>query len=209
MLKKIAGALALIGFISLSLILCDHPQDKIYEEIKALQDSGNLGQAEELIVSYLQSRRDLPAETRRKLEFEIERGKRIRNDYDLQEEDLYNILRQRLPDLKRDEFVQWQQEGRFDWLMIDGEKRFISASASNLFFRYAGLNQRRQNYNPLSSMARFCLAQARQLRESASTTPEAVRMPRKYRVEQKIVIPKDKPTGRREGLLLDTLPVGI
>jgi Transglutaminase-like superfamily len=198
MLKRIIAAISLIGFISLGLILCDQSRDRIYEDIKVLQDNGNLRQAEELITSYLQSRRDLPAGTIRQLEYEIERGKRIRNDYNLKEEDLYNVLQQRLLNLQRDEFVQWQKEGRFDWLMIDGEKRFVNASASNLFFRYAALNQRRRNYNPISSMARFCLALARQLRQSAATTPDAVRLPRRYLVEQKVIIPGEKvPAGEK------------
>ncbi len=198
MFKKIAGAIVLIGSISLGLILCNHPQDRIYEDIKLLQDNGNLRQAEELINDYLKSRRDLSAEAKRKLEFEIERGKRIINDYDLKEEDLYNVLNQRLLDLNRDEFIQWQKEGRFDWLMIDGEKRFVSASASNLFFRYAELNQRRRDYNLSSSMARFCLSQARELQQLSLTNPDAVRLPRKCLVEQKIIIPRDKiPAGEK------------
>lgn len=196
MLKKITGLLTLIGFIGLGLVLCDHPQDKIYDEIKSLQGSGKFKQAEALVQNYLQSRRNLTAETKVRLEFEVERGKRIIQDYTLQEEELYNILSRRMKDLGRDEFVRWQQENRFDWLMVDGEKRFVNASVSNLFFRYPELNRRRQDYDSHSATARFCLTQARQLQQLSKSSPEAVQLPRRRLVEQKLIIPANKiPAG--------------
>jgi hypothetical protein len=198
MLKKITAALILIGLINLGLILCNQPQDKIYDEITLLQDSGKFKEAEDLIHNYMQGRLTLNAETRGKLEFEIERGKRIIKDYDLKEEDLYTTLEQRMTGLTREEFNHWQQEGRFDWLLIDGEKRFLGASASNLFFRYPELNQRRRNYNPLSTTARYCLAQVKELQQLSTTCPDAVLLPRRCLVEQKIIIPKDKvPAGEK------------
>ena len=198
MLKKIFLALLFLVVIGLGLIFCNHPQEKIFAEIATLQDRGEFRQAEELIRGFLQSRPDLKGDTRRSLEFEIERGKRIVHDYRLTEEKLYNSLNQRMIDLTRAEFDRWQNERRFDRLMIDGEKRFVNPSASNLFFRYPGLNQRRRKYDPVSTTARFCLEQAKQLKIMSSNYPDAVMLPRKCLVEQKIMIPKDKiPAGEK------------
>jgi len=208
MVKKIVGSIILAGLIGLGLIFCDHPREKLFEDIWLLQDSGKFKEAENLINNYMQSRANLNAETKSNLEFEIERGRRIIHDYSLKEEDLYGLLDQRMVNLQRDEFTQWQKNGWFDYLQIDGEKRFVGPSVSNLFFRHPELNQRRRNYNPQSTTARFCLDQVRQLQQMSQSYPDAVLLPRRCLVEQKISIPKDKiPNGEKVSCWLPYPPV--
>lgn len=198
MINKVFLGFLIVALIGLGLIFCNHPQEKVFEEIAFLQDRGEFRQVEELVRNFLKSRPDLNGETKRNLEFEIERGKRIIHDYGLSEEELFNTLEHRLINLEREEFDRWQKENRFDWLMIDGEKRFVNPSASNLFFRYPELNQRRHNYDPLSTTARYCLEQMKQLKALHSSYPDDVMLPRRCRVEQSIIIPKDKiPAGEK------------
>jgi transglutaminase-like putative cysteine protease len=78
-----------------------------------------------------------------KLEFELDRLERIRKDYPYSKETLFNDLKKSVKDLTSQEFEKWIAEGRFDSREIDGERRFMASSVSNLFFRYVELNSRR------------------------------------------------------------------
>lgn len=80
---------------------------------------------------------------RKELSFELDRLERIRKDYPLTKAKLFVRLKESVRDLTEQEFEGWIAEGRFDSREIDGERRFMGSSASNLFFRYAELNPRR------------------------------------------------------------------
>ncbi len=74
MINKVLPGFMLVVLIGLGLVYCNHPQEKMFEEIASLQDRGAFRQAEELVQNFLQSRPDLNGATRRNLEFEIERA---------------------------------------------------------------------------------------------------------------------------------------
>ena len=82
---------------------------------------------------------------RKNLEFEQDRLERIKQDYTLTKEKLYQILQKSVKALTEQEFEQWVQEGRFDARVIDGATYYIGVSRSNLFFRYPELTSRRIN----------------------------------------------------------------
>jgi hypothetical protein len=76
--------------------------------------------------------------------WEAERLRRIQRDYDLTCDDLRANLNERIMDYQEKELEQWQNEGRFDWRIIDGEPRYLSPSVSNLFFRYPDMRSRQK-----------------------------------------------------------------
>ncbi|MCW5555680.1 MAG: transglutaminase domain-containing protein [Verrucomicrobiae bacterium] len=80
---------------------------------------------------------------RRKLAFELDRLGRIKRDYPYTQAGLFRELQKAVKDLTLPEFEKWLAEGRFDVREIDGERRFMNASVSNLFFRHPELNARR------------------------------------------------------------------
>ena len=104
-------------------------QGKFKEAAKILQNASankSLGQAES-----------------KQMEFELDRLERIKKDYPYTKAELFSALKKSVKDLTMAEFERWNAEGRFDTREIDGERRFMSSSVSNLFFRYPELTPRR------------------------------------------------------------------
>ncbi len=180
---KYVCLLFLILFIS-----CEKQEYNIMEEVENLHNQGLFNRADSLIETYLANNPDLDDKNRRALNFEIERGKRIINDYLLTEERLISLLDTRMEDFNLSEFQMWQAEGRFDMLMINGEKRYANPSASNLFFRYPELRSRKRNKNTRSSTARLTFALAEKLKKLSIEQPDPIRLPRKCKVVQKLRI---------------------
>ncbi len=167
---------------------CNPSEPDIMAKIAVLQEKGAFTRAEELIKTFIDTNRALDSLTMRNLNFELERNKRIRLDYNLNEEDLFNHLQKRLDNVSKDEFDRWQNAGWFDMLIIDGEKRFVGPSVSNLLFRHPELTQRQKNYNPYSNLARVIQAHVKQLTELAAVNPDPVLFPRTSRVRQTLTV---------------------
>ncbi|GAB4324923.1 MAG: transglutaminase domain-containing protein [Candidatus Sumerlaeia bacterium] len=115
------------------------------ERIGDLQEQGRLEEADALVKKALAGE-GLTADQQAALNFELERSRRIRGDYTLSEDELFEALKDAergIPDLTREEFDAWVREGRFDMKTIGGERRFFSPSRSNLFFRWPELRARK------------------------------------------------------------------
>lgn len=74
--------------------------------------------------------------------WEAERQIRIRKDYNVTRDQLQKNLAERIKDFKPEELDRWEAEGRLDYRVFDGQKRYLYCSASNLFFRYADIRVR-------------------------------------------------------------------
>ena len=110
---------SLISFLFLLLLFsCTTDQDTIFKDIENLHKAGAFKEAEERIDNFLDENSHLNKITKEKLLFERERGMRIINDYRLTEEILAKYLSRRFTDFSKDEFIKWQQEGRFDILSV-------------------------------------------------------------------------------------------
>jgi len=174
------------------IVGCEQQEEEILTTIQILQNQGDFTAADSLIKTYVQENKPLSENLHRKLMFELERSKRIRNDYRLSEAELMSALQKRMSDFSETEFRQWENEDRFDILIIDGNKRFANPSVSNLFFRYPELRRRRKNYTTYSQTARLVFAQAQELKAMAGTNPDQVRLPRPCRVRQSIMLKENK-----------------
>jgi len=167
---------------------CTPSEPDIITQVTVLQKEGAFTGAEDLIKTYIDKYPALDSLTIRSLHFELERCKRIRLDYNLSEADLLNQLQSRLDNVSKEEFDRWQKAGWFDMLIIDGEKRFVAPSVSNLLFRHPELRERQQNYNPSSNLARVIQTHVEQLTELAAVHPDPVLLPRTSRVRQTITV---------------------
>jgi transglutaminase-like putative cysteine protease len=138
----------------------------------------------------------LEASNRHLLRFELDRLERIRKDFPYSVEELYAALKQNLKGLTRDEFDRWVAEGRFDYREIDGERRFMTSSVSNLFWRYPELEPRRtppQNTRALEK-ARWenCVA----IRQAALTEKKPYVLPKRFRMTMTVTAkPGAAPAG--------------
>ena len=183
--------------IVISLPACTKQSPDILTSVAELQERGEFSAAENRIATFLSEHPDLNSTMVRNLRFEIERGRRIRLDYRLSEDVVYERIRARLDSVSREEFDRWQDQGRFDTLRIDGEKRFVNPSVSNLLFRYPELRSRLKNYDPESNLARIVDKHVKRLQQLAADDPDPVLLPRNCMVQQTLTIPAGKvPPGQ-------------
>ncbi|HZV35508.1 MAG TPA: transglutaminase-like domain-containing protein, partial [Verrucomicrobiae bacterium] len=117
-------------------------QNIIVNEASQLELNGNFTQARALLQAAIDSGKT-PRADLKSLKFELDRLQRIREDYSLTRNDLFDQLNGMIKDLTRDEFNKWVSEGRFDRRTIDGKEFFFNSSPNNLFFRHRELDARR------------------------------------------------------------------
>ncbi len=133
---------SLLLSVSLTAAIANLAPGNTIDQVSQLELQGRFQQAAGLLRTAMTDDSLSPAE-RRKLAFELDRLGRIKRDYPYTREALFQELRTSVKDLTAGEFEQWIAEGRFDVREIDGERRFMSSSVSNLFFRHPELNARR------------------------------------------------------------------
>lgn len=111
-------------------------------------DAGQFALAEEGIAGAL-AHGDLDAATRRALEFQRERMRRIRLDFGLDADALKQRVRASIPDLADAEFDDWDARGLFESQLIDGRTLYFNRAPSNLFRLSPQARQRRREQTPL------------------------------------------------------------
>lgn len=100
--------------------------------VAAAVDRGDFRGAEAAIAAALADPASTAAQ-RQALEFERERMRRIRLDFDLDRAAVLTRLRQSIPDLREQEFDAWDRDGLVERMDIDGQPRYFNRSVSNLF----------------------------------------------------------------------------
>jgi len=117
---------------------------------------------------------------RQRLEFERHRLERIRRDFPLTRMGLFSALQEAVRGLTLEEFDRWIQEGRFDLREIDGERRFMASSVSNLFFRYPELEARRQPPRNTATLARLRWESCVAIKNAASQQNQPYVLPKRF-----------------------------
>lgn len=160
-------------------------------EVHQLQDRGRFDEADQLVRQALDAGSALTTNQRRALEFELERSRRIRKDYSVSEARLKELLAQRIKDFQPAEFDQWVEQGRFDFLEINGERRFFGSSIANLFKRYDDLGAR--NMRPSGDRwVQFLYQHARDVTDATAAHPGlAMADPHDFRLTMTITVDKD------------------
>src|SRR5690606_16325313 len=82
------------------------------------------------------------------LEYQRERMRRIRMDFDHDADDVRERVRRQIPDLTEDEFARWDAQGLFERMDIDGQRLYFDRTASNLFRISAEARARRADPSP-------------------------------------------------------------
>jgi len=114
----------------------------VLDEANQLTDRGDFSGAAVLLdgASHLP---DLSPARRKQLEFQRDVLDRVKKDYSLTKEALFQKLNVSVKNLMQEEFERWLAEGWFDGRMIDGQMFYLNVSVSNLYFRHPELNARR------------------------------------------------------------------
>lgn len=135
----------------------------------------------------------LTAADRSALEFQRERMHRIRLDFPLTEAQVKQRLRERIPDLRDDEFAAWKASDRLEHLVIDGEPFYFTRSVSNLFLLEPQAAARRAPpitppvTGPMERANAYHLEAVQQARATGKTSVA----PRRVRVTQSLVVNAD------------------
>ena len=138
---KIDSWMILLGLLALPGANC-LAQPRLLDQVDQLEQNGEFKNAAAALTGAL-ANKSLPQAQRKKLEFELDRLERIKRDFPFTQEELFKELKEAVKDLTRAEYDRWVKEGRFDSRVIDGERRFMVSSVSNLYFRYPELDPRR------------------------------------------------------------------
>ncbi|MGZ4965261.1 MAG: transglutaminase-like domain-containing protein [Limisphaerales bacterium] len=150
------------------------------DDAAALQDGGEFKKADAVLAAALKTT-DLPAEQRKKLEWEKDRIQRIRNDYQFRTDDLFRALSKSVKNLTRDEFEKWIALGWFDGRNIDGTMRYVGTSVSNLYFRHPELNARRTPPKDTTGEQKGRLKLAREIIAATKKEHSPYVLPRHFR----------------------------
>jgi transglutaminase-like putative cysteine protease len=164
--------------------------------VVAMIDSGHFKQAQARIAQAL-AQPELSESQRRDLQIQNERMRRIRLDFTLDRAQAQAKLRAQIPDLREEEFDDWDRRGLLESMTIDGDKRYFQRAPSNLFRLDAdALKRRRADAKPLSQgpMERFNAHHA-QVRDAALASGYGA--PRRVRITQSLTVAADAvPAGK-------------
>lgn len=138
----------------------------------------------------------LPASARQKIEFERERLRRIRRDFRLTREEVWEGLRAAMDGVTEEEFSGWIRDGLFDIRVIDGEERFFSSSVSNLFFRRPELNSRRRPRRDTANRELAYVENAAAIRSAGLRERRSRVLPKRFEVQMEVRL---KPGAARAG----------
>jgi len=168
-----------------SLVACgstaDASEPAAIFEASRLEESGDFMAAAGVLKQAMTDSRLTAAESRQ-LEFELDRLDRIRRDFPLTREGLFNGLKAAVRGFSEAEFEKWLAEGRFDIRTIDGEPRFMVSSVKNLFWRYPELESRRTPPKDTAAYQRAVLETCAAITEAVRRTGAPYVLPRQVRV---------------------------
>lgn len=159
----------------------------VTEEAAEFESQGQFKQAAHVLASALTNAAVVGLD-RKQIEFELDRLDRIRKDYPFTRESLFTALKSSVRNLSAKEFERWQAEGRFDSRLIDGERRFMVSSVSNLFFRHPELEPRRMPPRSRATYERGVLANVRAIAHAAAASGRPYVLPRQFHVTMTVTV---------------------
>lgn len=162
----------------------------------ALRDRGEFEKAVATLRAYIeQTSGTLSAEDRLTVDFEIERVRRIRQDYRVTREKLLDQIRERVPDFTDAELDALEKEGKLDAMVIDGQKLYVGSSRSNLFLRVPELRARWKR-QPDDSTYQKLYEHMKRVKEARLNTSETLVLPQDWLVTYTLVV---KPGAAPDG----------
>jgi transglutaminase-like putative cysteine protease len=179
-----------LGVVALAVAMIAGATDNGVARVASLVDGGRFAEAEAAITQALASSTD--EGTRDALQFERERMRRIRLDFTLTEDQVRAKLRESVPDLREEEFVAWDRANLLEHLTIDGEKRYFSRAASNLFRIDPAAAARRRTPAPFrDSPLQQLHPHHRAVRDAALASSASSVLPQHIRITQSLTVEPD------------------
>jgi transglutaminase-like putative cysteine protease len=155
-----------------------------------LELQGQFKQAAGVLSTALQDK-SLSAAERKKLEFELDRLDRIKQDFPDTKEALFTELKDSVKSLTLEEYEQWLKEGRFDYRDIDGTRFYMGDSVRNLFMRYQDLDARRIRPKDTASLEKARVESIRAIKQAASAAKTPYVLPKRFLVTMSVTAKAD------------------
>lgn len=120
--------------ITLAIWGCNtqRPKPVSLEQIDTEEKAGNFTKASYLIDLYIAGNRP-SADTIYDLNWRKDKMHRIALDFNKDKEPVMEYIRKYYPDVNDDMLVKWEADKSLEYMVIDGQKRYFSRGASNLF----------------------------------------------------------------------------
>lgn len=122
------------------------------EDILKRKWHGDFAGADRLIGLWLE--REIPLELRRKLILEREILKRLPSEYPYSHDEAFLKLRDTVPDMTEEEFRMLQDQGKIDWIYVDGEEHFFNRFVETLLKVNSDIRERAKSSEKKESAAR-------------------------------------------------------
>lgn len=102
-------------------------------KFEKLIEKGEYSAAQVAMRQELATNLELDPKIRMKIEFEIERLERIKQDFSRTLEEILPMIREYYPTVSEAQIKQWETEKSLESRVIDGQKRYFKWAANNLF----------------------------------------------------------------------------
>ncbi|HSJ39951.1 MAG TPA: hypothetical protein VK955_02725, partial [Xanthobacteraceae bacterium] len=163
----------------------------LLDDVIAHVDAGEFKAARSAIDKVLAGS-GLGLDDRRAFEFEAERMHRIELDFSLSEQQARDKVRDKVPDLRPEEFRAWDSAGLLEHRVIDGSKRYFNRAPSNLFRLSPQARARRAEQTPFNDgPLEKAHPHHREIRDAVLASNRASVAPRHVRVTQTLIVEPD------------------
>jgi transglutaminase-like putative cysteine protease len=187
----------LLTTVCLSLVFgatCLAREDAAAEAAK-LELQGQFKQAASVLSTALKDK-SLPATEHQKLEFELDRLNRIKQDFPLTKNELFTGLKDSVKSLTSDEYEKWLKEGRFDYRDIDGTRYYMTDSVRNLYMRYPELDARRIHPKESAQLEEARMENIHAIKNAALAAKAPYVLPKRFHVSMAVAAkPNAVPAG--------------
>jgi transglutaminase-like putative cysteine protease len=193
-LLRVQCLLQLLFLLAITAALVVAQEDRI-DRASQLELQGKFKEAAGLLQEGLKNA-ERNAALQKRFEFELDRLERIKMDFSLTKDRLYQILQKSVRDLTQQEFEQWVREGRFEGRVIDGTTYLVGVSRSNLFFRYPSLKIRRIDASDDSEFEHAVWENCVAIKDAARNEHNTYVLPKRFRTTMTVTA---KPNAAPDG----------
>jgi hypothetical protein len=123
---------SMIGALIFATLLIAGSCGKMEDDYLTLIEKGEFTKAESKINKMLTDE-NLSDNEKSNLRFEIERMNRISKDFTKTKDDVFEYIKQYIPDVTDDDLKRWEDEKSLECMTIDGEKLYFKWGHRNLF----------------------------------------------------------------------------
>lgn len=170
-------------FLCLAFFSCQKEKE---DPIDSLMNQGRFREASQAIRARIHGTAEKKA-----LEWKLEWMERVRKDYPYSKQEIIQQLKRRMAGFQPEELDTWIAGNLIDSRIIDGERVFLYAAVSNLFWRYPELRKRQIGRPDPKQYEAFLWKRVQAVKEAAEKTCSPHVLPVDWKVRFRLVVRAD------------------